>query len=137
VSDQPGRSDESTPAFSAWVPPTWDEVVGGPGHAERGGAGLHEPLGLDGLGALAAGGEVLLGTGGDVGGQPAVDEGRDPRPEVRAAHDPSSPRASVRRALTPARGARCARASRSWARPRWMRERTVPSFTPSVAAISS
>jgi RNA polymerase sigma-70 factor (ECF subfamily) len=27
VSDQPGRSDESTPAFSAWVPPTWDEVV--------------------------------------------------------------------------------------------------------------
>jgi RNA polymerase sigma-70 factor (ECF subfamily) len=27
VSDQPGRSDETTPAFAAWVPPTWDEVV--------------------------------------------------------------------------------------------------------------
>lgn len=34
-------------------------------------------------------------------------------------------------------GCRCARAVRSWARPRWMRLRTVPSFTPSVAAISS
>jgi len=28
VSDQPGRSDDPAPAtFSAWVPPTWDEVV--------------------------------------------------------------------------------------------------------------
>ncbi len=34
-------------------------------------------------------------------------------------------------------GERCARALRSWDRPRWMRERTVPSFTPRVAAISS
>ena len=34
-------------------------------------------------------------------------------------------------------GARCASDSRSWARPRWMRERTVPSLMPSVAATSS
>ena len=32
---------------------------------------------------------------------------------------------------------RCASAARNWARPRWMRLRTVPSFTPMVAAISS
>ena len=34
-------------------------------------------------------------------------------------------------------GARCASDSRSWARPRWMRERTVPSLMPRVAATSS
>ena len=34
-------------------------------------------------------------------------------------------------------GARCASASRNCVRPRWMRERTVPSLIPSVAAISS
>ena len=34
-------------------------------------------------------------------------------------------------------GARWANDSRSWARPRWMRERTVPSLMPRVAATSS
>ena len=41
-------------------------------------------------------------------------------------------RSRTRRSLS-----RCARAARSWARPRWMRLRTVPSLTPMVAAISS
>jgi hypothetical protein len=35
------------------------------------------------------------------------------------------------------RGRRWSSAARSWARPRWMRLRTVPSLTPRVAAISS
>ena len=34
-------------------------------------------------------------------------------------------------------GARWARAPRSWARPRWMRDLTVPSLIPRVTAISS
>src|SRR6185437_14652625 len=40
-------------------------------------------------------------------------------------------RSRTRRSLS-----RCARAARSCARPRWIRLRTVPSFTPMVAAIS-
>src|SRR5690606_32094802 len=69
-------------------------------------------------------GEELLGLGG---GQLAVDERGDPGPEV--AHETTS--------LSTVPGRRWPRRSRSMARPRWIRERTVPILIPRVAAISS
>ena len=106
------------------------------GRGRRGGAAssvLDGPLGVDGL---AAGGAV-----GDVGegavtlgvAELAVDQGGDAGSEV--VHGVTS--GVWCRARPSRRGARCSRAARSWARPRWMRLRTVPSLMPSVAAISS
>lgn len=76
--------------------------------------------------------EVLLGEeplGGVVSGSThAVAPLPPPRAGTRGTKERRSARAS---------GERCARALRSCERPRWMRERTVPSLTPRVAAISS
>lgn len=76
-----------------------------------------------------------------------VDRARNVLARVLVGHD-DSPRAARRGALALGvavftatgrvrTGARWANASRSCERPRWMRERTVPSLSPSVAAISS
>lgn len=79
----------------------------------------------------------------------AIDVGTELVGEVAGHHTPcaigeAGPGTRLGRALVDAEraalatsGARCARAARSWARPRWMRERTVPSLMPSVAEISS
>ena len=90
------------------------------------------PLGLHRQPALQAAGEVTGGAGGRAGGELAVDERGDGLLREVAL------RIVLRQspALGPAR-ARWASAWRSWTRPRWIRERTVPSLTPSVAPISS
>jgi pimeloyl-ACP methyl ester carboxylesterase len=62
----------------------------------------------------------------------AIDQGGDAGSEVVHGVTSGLVPGSARR-----RGARCSRAARSCARPRWMRLRTVPSLMPSVAAISS
>ncbi len=80
-----------------------------------------------------------------AGRELAVDQGRDLAADVTAQgqHHRTCPavRPGFRRGpakrVRPAVGARWARAARSWARPRWMRERTVPSLRPSTSAISS
>ncbi len=79
------------------------------------------------------------------GGQLAVDQRRRLRTDVSAErqHHRTCPamRGPIRRGpanrVRPGRGARWASAVRSWARPRWMRERTVPSLRPRTSAISS
>ena len=98
---------------------------------------VHRPVGV--------GGQLVA----EAPAASAEGDTRDAGPHGAAHRDPGTARPStgIRRLATGARstsragraslGSRCARASRSWARPRWMRERTVPSFTPSVAAISS
>ncbi|CAO0825802.1 hypothetical protein SMICM17S_08486 [Streptomyces microflavus] len=81
----------------------------------------------------------------------AVDQRGEPVPQMRfgrggtgetcAAHavPPSPARTASARERCSARasGERCLSALRRCERPRWMRLRTVPSFTPRVAAISS
>jgi hypothetical protein len=105
----------------------------GPGlrRARGGEQRLDRPLVLE----LGAAGVAVR----DVGQRPvalamvelAVGERGEAVTEVRSDVTPSAP-SSGRRP-----GARCSSASRSWARPRWMRLRTVPSLMPSVAEISS
>ncbi len=74
----------------------------------------------------------------DVGAHVPAEMGRHWAPAATRRPGSRSPERDGRGSATSgAPGARCARASRSWARPRWMRERTVPSLTPSVALISS
>ena len=69
--------------------------------------------------------------------------GRSPPPRGHRVPGATRPMLNPRRAgreevvVRAGSGARCARASRSWARPRWIRERTVPSLMSRVAAISS
>src|SRR6516165_724001 len=65
--------------------------------------------------------------------QLAVDQGGQPLAQV-ALHGPPP---SEARAAAGWCGRRWPSAARSWARPRWIRLRTVPSLTPRVAAISS
>ena len=103
--------------------PPGHRVIGGVELAEGAQLAL-EPPQLRGLGpAHVAPGQVRVGPVKLRPGQFPVDQGGDQRSEM--AH-----RSRTRRS-------RCARAARSCARPRWMRLRTVPSFTPMVAAISS
>ena len=79
------------------------------------------------------------------GGELAVEQRADPRAEVadRTHHwavpqpESSWPVAGPAYRTRPAPGARWASAVRSMARPRWMRERTVPSLVPRISAISS
>src|SRR5690606_12142969 len=100
---------------------------------ERGllGAATCELLELDGAAALGAAVEVSTRLGRAAGAQLAVDVRRHEGTEVL--HATVIPARKVGRGF----GARCARASRSCARPRWIRERTVPVEMPSVAPISS
>ena len=120
---------------------TADEIGGGSGALQGGEPDLGEPLELD---------EVAARDGRPPGARSARSRGRrgsaDRRRTRRRGHrGGSQPRLSSRRRAVavpvgqaPASvGARCARAWRRAARPRWIRERTVPSLTPSVAAISS
>ena len=105
------------------------------GRGEPGQPGLHPALALDLVATGVADVHVRPGALGLVGREPAVEEGADPGSEV-AHHAPlprplstASPAGPAYRAR-PSTGARWARAVRSIARPRWMRERTVPSFAP-------
>src|SRR4051812_46499233 len=114
----------------------------GGGALQAGEADLGEPFELDEVPARTAGREVRRGALDGVRVQLTVDERGGAITEM--AHSPVSPPDTAgacslasRSMLPPASGRRCARARRSAARPRWMRERTVPSLTSSVAAISS
>ena len=69
-------------------------------------------------------------------GHPAATSSRITSP-VGSGSDGGAPRSGRSSANGPAVGARWASALRSIVRPRWMRERTVPSFRSSTSAISS
>ncbi len=114
------------------------EPVGrAPGARECGELGLDPALPLDEVTAGVAGVHVLPGPLGLGRGELAVEEGRHARAEVAdhetASGAPSGPAYRSR----PDVGARCASAARSIDRPRWMRERTVPSLASRMVAISS
>src|SRR5450631_591993 len=79
--------------------------------------------------ALLARGQVRVRPVPLGGAELTVDKGRQVTSQVTHAGPP--------RLASARRGRRCSSAVRSWARPRWIRLRTVPSFTPRVAAISS
>lgn len=115
--------------------------------------GLQATLGI-GFGlALGAGGQVGQDALTHVVRQLAVHQGGKPVTQVLfgggrtdSAHSappslpaPGAPTAAPASARCSARaaGERCLSALRRCERPRWIRLRTVPSFTPSVAAISS
>ena len=126
-------------------PLRWDGAVGA-GVLHGGEPGLHPALALDGVAALVAGVDVLPGPLLVGRGQLAVEERADAGAEVAdhgADHDlsrrpwmPGSGSGPPKR-VRPSTGARWASAVRSIARPRWMRERTVPSLASRIAAISS
>ena len=84
--------------------------------------------------------EVLLGAVEGGGGEFVVDKRGDRFKiqvvdRIESRHSCHLARMSSRAA---SHDAACASSdARSWLRPRWMRERTVPIFTPSVFAISS
>ena len=123
------------------------EVTGGAalraGETELGHAGLDPALALHGEPTGVAGVDVGPQPLGLRRGQLAVDEGTDPVADM-ADHGADHRTASgvsvgfgPAYRIRPSAGARWASALRSMARPRWMRERTVPSLAPMISAISS
>ena len=90
-------------------------------------------IGVDGVEAGPARGDVAPRPLGGLAGELAVDEGAHAVLEVPA----HGRRSSDADACGSTASRRCASEARSWARPRWMRERTVPILTSRVAAISS
>ena len=119
------------------------EVVGSAAavEGEAGQPGLDPALALDEVTTGVAGEHVLPRALGLLGRQLAVEECADPSAEVAdhavppTARTHGGQRAGVAGAAV--RGARWDRAVRSMARPRWIRERTVPSLAPRISAISS
>ena len=107
----------------------------GTGPAAEASASLTAALGLELVAAGGAVGDVGEGAVAGLVAELAVDEGGDAGAEVAHGDRLRRPGSHGRRRR--AGGARCSSAARSWARPRWMRLRTVPSLMPSVAAISS
>src|SRR6478609_6939116 len=111
------------------------------GHGRLGRGPVHQPAQLllqrpelGGFGpALLAGGQVRVGAVPFGSAELAVDQGGQPVTEM--AH--GSPLRTRALRWSAGAGLRCSSAERSWARPRWILLRTVPSFTPRVAAISS
>ena len=104
-------------------------------------------LRVDGVRADPAGDEVAVPGALPVQREPARGVVRHlvaeaPHPQSVGHTVPAAGRRTIRPRVVGAEvvagwGARCASDSRSWARPRWIRERTVPSLMPSVAATSS
>src|SRR5699024_8978345 len=110
------------------------EVVTGADLPGRPGGGLAQrPLGLHLGAATGTVHQVRPGTFRPGRRQVAVHERGDERSEM--AHPATSAVWTDRVSIT--RGDRCARVVRSCARPRWIRERTVPIEIPSTSPISS
>ena len=128
------RRRSSEPLSPSGATPRSNDRLGQPG--------LDPALALDQVAARVAGVDVLPGPLLLGGGQLAVEQRADARSRGgRSRGDPARPRRAGGRAgvprAGPSTGARCASAARSMARPRWMRERTVPSLASRISAISS
>ena len=124
------------------------QASGQPGAGRGLAEGVHPPLespeGRGFLTAPAAPGQMTEHPVTLVAPEFPVDQGR--KALARAGHSccPAAAGAGrvdvqsrLRHAAPVRRGRRCSRDWRSCARPRWIRLRTVPSFTPRVSAISS
>jgi len=122
--------------------PQRDQAVGEGGVRGRLAQGVHPLLEHPQRGRLTA---ARLAPG-EVGQRPlplcviqlTVDQGRQALAQVAHAGPPVAVEVVAAAGTRVAwRGRRCSSATRSCARPRWMRLRTVPSFTPRVLATSS
>jgi hypothetical protein len=115
-----------------------DQGRRGSGRRKRSQTCTQQQLRLEVGAAVRAARHVSQGPVADVVRQRAVgqrtDSGRQALRPMSALDHASPPASSGARA---ARGRRCASAARSCERPRWMRDRTVPSLIPSVAETSS